>query len=284
VKFCAGSRVAVRAFLEAPEAQQQRQQPGEQPPRQHWLTLRVCDGGRGMSEEELAACFHAYAAADPVEGGGHGLGLYISREFAQLMGGTLSCVSRLGEGAAFSLRVPLRVLPDDEAAAWAADAATAVAAAAADSCDDAAALAHAQDAAEAADAAPRLPAALPRRAPSLRCVFADDHPLNLKLVTRLLQANNFHVTAVSDGGAALEALKAAASPGGTPVDVAILDMLMPVMTGPQACAAYREWERERGLPRLPIVALSANAMEEHAQECAAVGRACATAPRNRARG
>jgi hypothetical protein len=62
-------------------------------------------------------------AAPAVNGGGSGLGLFISRQFATLMGGTLSCMSRPGEGAAFMLRVPLRVLSDEEAAAVAANAA-----------------------------------------------------------------------------------------------------------------------------------------------------------------
>jgi CheY-like chemotaxis protein len=100
----------------------------------------------------------------------------------------------------------------------------------------------------------------------------DDHHLNLRLVTRLLEANSFAVTAVADGGAALEALIASASPGGVPFDVAVLDTEMPVMRGPQVAAAFRQWEREHGaVTRLPIVALTAHAMEEHAAESAAAG-------------
>jgi CheY-like chemotaxis protein len=109
----------------------------------------------------------------------------------------------------------------------------------------------------------------------------DDHHLNLRLVTRLLEANNFAVTAVADGGAALEALIASASPGGVPYDVAVLDTEMPVMRGPQVAAAFRQWEREHGaVTRLPIVALTAHAMEEHAAESAAAGcqNRCARTP------
>jgi hypothetical protein len=83
---------------------------------QHWLCLRVSDAGRGMSPEEAARCFDPYQAAARDEGGNVGLGLFNSRQFAALLGGSLSVVSRRGEGSAFTLRVPVRVLPDAEAA------------------------------------------------------------------------------------------------------------------------------------------------------------------------
>jgi CheY-like chemotaxis protein len=87
-----------------------------------------------------------------------------------------------------------------------------------------------------------------------------------------MEVNEFDVTAVSDGGAALAALQAAASPGGEPFDVGILDMCMPVLTGPQVAISFRAWESERPhLARTPLVALTANALEEHAAECAAAG-------------
>jgi CheY-like chemotaxis protein len=268
-KFAGSTPVSVRAWLEAPEAHAPQEAPRADEPPLHWLSLRVSDGGHGMNADEAAACFKMHTHADAARGGGHGLGLFISREFAKLMGGTLSCVSRPGGGSSFSLCVPVRVLSDEEAASVATDAAAVqVLADAAEwpSADDAAALARAEQ---------DPPSPRSQRAVSpgsqLRCLFADDHLLNLKLVTRLLESSGFHVTPVQDGGAALAALKAAASPGGTPFDVAVLDMVMPVLTGPQACVAYREWEREHGLPRTPIVALTANALEEHASECERAG-------------
>jgi CheY-like chemotaxis protein len=62
-------------------------------------------------------------------------------------------------------------------------------------------------------------------------------------MTRLLQASNFDVTPVADGAQALHALQAA-SAAGEPFHIAVLDMLMPAMTGPQAAAAFREWEQQ----------------------------------------
>jgi CheY-like chemotaxis protein len=48
---------------------------------------------------------------------------------------------------------------------------------------------------------------------------------------------------------------------------------MPCMTGPEAAAAFRAWERDMrpGAPTLPLIALTANVLEEHAAECKAAG-------------
>lgn len=104
--------------------------------------------------------------------------------------------------------------------------------------------------------------------------------LNLRLVTRLLQLQGFDVTAVADGGAALDALRSSYTQAQigdtlppTPFDLAILDMNMPVMSGPDVAASFRAWQAEAlpGAMRLPIIALTANVMEEHAAECASAG-------------
>ena len=94
--------------------------------------------------------------------------------------------------------------------------------------------------------------------------------------------HGFDVTAVPDGRAALDALIAAFSPADAsgeaaaapaPFDVAVLDVQMPVLDGPGAAAAFREFERTHRPERapLPILALSAAVAEEAVQTCAAAG-------------
>jgi len=216
-----------------------------------WLVIRVTDGGRGMSAADAAACFTAGVASSAKQGGGTGLGLSLSQASAQLMGGSLSVQSVLGEGSTFTLRVPVRVLSEDEVAAVQAQEAAAAAAAEAERAERSAAEAEAHE-----DKCARLPLRerpLHRRA--LHVLVADDHPLNLRLLTRLLQLHDFTVTAVPDGGAALAALmsshgprggtaaaggsggvSAAAPPAGAgaPFDLAILDMVRP---GPAAASS-----------------------------------------------
>jgi CheY-like chemotaxis protein len=198
--------------------------------------------------------------------------LAVSQAYAQLMGGTLSVESELGKGSTFTLRVPVRLLDADEVAAVAA-------ANEASEAPQQAAQSPQEQHATADTAANKLEEAAQRRRakgaeeaaqpPQPRVLVADDHPLNLRLISRLLQLQGFEITAVADGGAALEALEALTEAGTVPFDLAVLDMNMPIMSGPEAAAAYRQWEAAArpDAMRLPIIALTANALEEHAAEC-----------------
>ena len=75
------------------------------------LTLRVTDTGIGISEDELPFVFDCYRQASGIQregAGGTGLGLYISRQLAEKMGGTLTAESELGKGSVFTLQLPLK--------------------------------------------------------------------------------------------------------------------------------------------------------------------------------
>jgi hypothetical protein len=77
----------------------------------------VIDNGPGIAEEDQARIFEPFIQADgPGAKEGTGLGLTISREFVQLMGGTLSLQSVLGAGATFSFTVAVQVTDEAPAA------------------------------------------------------------------------------------------------------------------------------------------------------------------------
>jgi len=97
----------------------------------------------------------------------------------------------------------------------------------------------------------------------LRILLADDHPANRKVVEIMLAATAMEMVAVEDGRQALDAF----AEGG--FDLVLMDMQMPVMDGLSATRAIRELEADRGLPRTPVIMLTANAMAEHV----AAGRA-----------
>jgi CheY-like chemotaxis protein len=139
-------------------------------------------------------------------------------------------------------------------------------------------------------------------------LLVDDAPLNLRLVSRLLLRHGFaSVATAADGEQALRLLvapagaadagAAASCSGAAAADAAappprfhavLMDMQMPVMSGPESARAFRAWETaqrpaalaaapEAGPPppppplRLPIVAFAANALEEAHAECRAAG-------------
>jgi len=102
VKFT--ERGEVRLALEAPQAA----------PGTAQLCFRVTDSGIGMTSEQIGKLFAPFVQLDAESTrrhGGTGLGLYIARQFAQLMGGSLEVQSKPRQGSSFELQVTLRVVP-----------------------------------------------------------------------------------------------------------------------------------------------------------------------------
>jgi PAS domain S-box-containing protein len=99
----------------------------------------------------------------------------------------------------------------------------------------------------------------------LRVLLAEDHPTNRRVVELILDAAGVALTCVGNGAEAVEA----AAGGG--FDLILMDMQMPVMDGLTATRAIRKRESALGLPRTPIISLTANAMPEHAKASAQSG-------------
>ena len=250
---------------------------GQAPPS---VVVTVTNAGRGMTPEEAAACFTAGTAAPSSVGGGTGLGLFLSKAFANLMGGTITVRTAVDEGATFRLELPLPVVDPNTAStrtalALESDAEAARAEAMAVIQSQQAAMAMAAGAAESESdtAAAAEKAKVSQPMPLLiRVLVAEDHVLNLRLITRLLSLNGFAVTGVGDGRAALETLIASFS-GDQPFDLCLFDMDMPRLSGPEAAREYRAWEAAHrpGAAAVPIVALTANVLDEHVKVCSKAG-------------
>ncbi|MDP4027831.1 MAG: PAS domain S-box protein [Gallionella sp.] len=100
---CRHGRVSVRALLVESTAEQ------------ILLEFRIADNGIGMDEETLARLFAPFTQADSSTTrtyGGTGLGLVISRQLANIMGGEITVSSVPGKGSVFSVRLPFAQLPD----------------------------------------------------------------------------------------------------------------------------------------------------------------------------
>ena len=101
---------------------------------------------------------------------------------------------------------------------------------------------------------------------TLRILIAEDNLVNRKLVTTLLRKRGHTITAVENGRAAVESFDAAAAG----FDVALFDVQMPEMSGLEATQAIRDREAASGR-RLPIIALTAHAMQGDRERCLDAG-------------
>jgi signal transduction histidine kinase/ActR/RegA family two-component response regulator len=197
----------------------------------HDLTVEVVDTGPGITIEQQARLFTAFdqlGAATARTHGGTGLGLNISRQLARLMGGELEASSRAGHGATFTLRLTL------EAAAAAAPAGLEIAAA------------------PEAEFAARL-----------KVLVADDHQINRRAFSLMLESAGVNVTTADDGVEALERL------GREAFDVILMDLNMPRMGGLEASGRLR---RTSGPNRdTPIIALTASVTPGDVALCRSAG-------------
>jgi PAS domain S-box-containing protein len=76
---------------------------------EEWVVFRVIDTGIGLSEEQIGRLFQEFSQAEDstaVRYGGTGLGLAITHRLCQMMGGTVTVQSRLGEGSTFTIALP----------------------------------------------------------------------------------------------------------------------------------------------------------------------------------
>jgi len=189
------------------------------------LAVDVSDTGPGLSPDQMARLFTAYDQLGPDTArtfGGTGLGLSISRDLARLMGGDLTAHSPPEGGAVFQLVLPM---------------ATGVAPAAA----------------ETVPGPPPEPLGGFDRSPL--ALVVDDHEVNRRLLSQILDALGVRIELAADGEAGL------AAAGERRFDVILMDMQMPVMDGVTATRCLRA---DPGINQhTPVVALTANALDHH---------------------
>jgi len=108
------------------------------------------------------------------------------------------------------------------------------------------------------------------RARTRRVLLAEDNPVNIEVAKAMLESLELNVECVGNGEAALLAVRAAGT--ASPYDCVLMDCQMPVMDGFAATAAIRREEREAGRGRvLPIIAITANALQGDREACLAAG-------------
>ncbi|MCA3562170.1 MAG: response regulator [Aestuariivirga sp.] len=104
----------------------------------------------------------------------------------------------------------------------------------------------------------------PRR--QIHVLLAEDNPVNTLLASTLLRREGYNVTTASNGKDVLQILAAGKRP-----DIVIMDVEMPVLDGLEATRSIRRKEADRGLPRIPILALTANVRRQDIDSCLDAG-------------
>jgi signal transduction histidine kinase/CheY-like chemotaxis protein/HPt (histidine-containing phosphotransfer) domain-containing protein len=226
IKFTEAGGVAVRARFDGSVAAAPR------------LVIDVEDTGVGLCGAQIAALFKPFTQVDACTDRrqqGTGLGLYVSRRLARMMGGDIRVTSRLGTGSTFSLDLPARGAGDGMVNSIRGPLSSA------DTILSSVSL-H-----------------------GVRVLVAEDGADNRRLILAVLRRAGARVVVVEDGRAAVEKAMADESDGKA-FHVILMDMEMPVLDGYGATARLRELGY-----RGPIVALTAHAMAESRERCLAAG-------------
>jgi CheY-like chemotaxis protein len=207
------------------------------------LTVCVRDTGIGIRPEDIEHIFRMFSQGDGSSSrayGGTGLGLAVSQGLAQLMGGALGVSSVYGRGATFIFRLELPLRSSVPAVA-----------ATVPSCLETV-----------------EPAAPPpvREVPSgdgLRVLLVEDNPVNRLLAVRILEKTGCRVEVAENGAVAVQMTRE------RDYAAVFMDLQMPVMDGLQATRAIRK--QEGAGPRVPIIAVTANAMPGDRETCLEAG-------------
>jgi CheY-like chemotaxis protein len=93
----------------------------------------------------------------------------------------------------------------------------------------------------------------------------EDHPSNVLVATTLLEDFGFSVDVVGDGLQALEKMKACS------YDVVLMDVQMPGIDGLEATRQFRRYERDNNSGPLPIIGMTAHAMDGYKEKCLRTG-------------
>lgn len=199
------------------------------------IVITVADTGCGLDADRAAALFEVFVQGDDSISrchGGAGIGLALVKRHADIMGGAVTVDSRPGQGATFTLRLPMPALPTE--AAGPGDSGS--------------------------DTGPDAVGG-PARAP--RVLVVDDHPSNREVARLMLTAAGCEVAEATDGDEAVDMARA-----GT-FDLILMDVRMPRVDGLAATRLIRALPG--AVAKTPILAVTADAMPEDAVRCLAAG-------------
>ena len=197
----------------------------------------VSDNGMGMSADFKDTIFDAFTRAESSMTNkiqGTGLGMAITKNLVEAMGGTIDVESELGQGSCFEVLIDLRIAEDR--------------------------FVSSTEQAEKDEPAGNV-------LKGMRFLCAEDNELNAEILMELLKIEGAECTICENGKRVLEAFEQSA-PGD--YDMILMDVQMPVMNGYEATKAIRRSSHELA-KTIPIIAMTANAFSEDIQQSLAAG-------------
>ena len=199
--------------------------------------ILVSDNGMGMSADFKDTIFDAFTRAESSLTNkiqGTGLGMAITKNLVEAMGGTIDVESELGQGSCFEVLLDLKIAEDRTAAL------------------------AAQEETDEQDG---------NILQGMRFLCAEDNELNAEILTELLKIEGAECIICENGEEILKAFEQSV-PGD--YDMILMDIQMPVMNGYEATKAIRRSSHELA-QTIPIIAMTANAFSEDIQRSLAAG-------------
>ncbi len=200
------------------------------------MQFEFADTGIGMSQEFLPRLFDAFAQEEDdsrTTYKGTGLGMAITKDFTEMLGGTVKVRSKPGEGTCFTVELPLQV--------------------------DIAAMD------EQAESGAHEPAAVDLS--GMTILVAEDNEINMEIAVMFLEEAGARVLQAWNGLEAVDMFRASA-PGD--ISMILMDVMMPEMNGLEASREIRSLERPDA-ESIPIIAATANAFEEDVRKTREAG-------------
>ncbi|MBF0357788.1 MAG: response regulator [Magnetococcales bacterium] len=195
-------------------------------PSSQTIVFSIKDSGIGIPQDKYALIFEPFSLIDSSttrKQGGVGLGLTICKRLVDVMGGEISVKSELGKGSVFHFSIPISTKDHHS------------------------------------DQLPLLDGSQEKRASkaksAISVLLAEDVEENAMVVEAYLSSTPCLLDCVEDGRQAIKAIES-----GKKYDLILMDIQMPVMDGLEATKQIRNWEKEHGHTKTPIVALTAHAM------------------------
>jgi len=202
--------------------------------------IKVNDTGIGLTDEEQNKLFQRFTQLSGSQYGGSGLGLYISKRFAQLMGGELTVKSEKGQFTTFSLNISFKKALEQQLMQ--------------------------EKETETINIISSSTGSTPFfQQVKSKILIVEDNRMNRDILKRIL-ISQYECLLAEDGLKAVEIYDQEPS-----ISAILMDMHMPKMDGFQATLEIRKLEDTKGLPRVPIIAVSAFAQKEDVIRAQAAG-------------